>query len=69
MKKFALAFMGLSIALSFAPAAFAKQVKPYKEECAISHGNWTSAAPDSCYTATGQGHDHEPPTAVARDAT
>jgi hypothetical protein len=67
MKKFILASAALLIAANFAPAAFAEQ---YKEQCAITHGNWTGAPADSCHTYEsvnyGSHHDNDTPAPVAR---
>ncbi len=56
MKKIILASVATMFVVSMTPVAFAKH---YKEQCAITHGNWNNVPADSCYTASGAGHDHE----------
>ncbi len=67
MKNITLAVIALSLAAGFAPAAFAGQNQGYKEQCAISHGNWNNAPVDSCYTLE-YGHGHQSEATVSRSA-
>ena len=66
MKKIALAALALSLTAVAAPA-FAGQNQGYKEQCAISHGNWNNAPVDSCYTLE-YGHGHQSEATVSRTA-
>ncbi len=69
MKNIALAAIALSFAAGFASAAFAGQNQGYREQCAISHGNWNNAPVDSCYTLEyGHGHQSEAPAARSANA-